>query len=376
MSGVDIEVARAALVVGLVLTAFLYHRTRVASGGAVTGAYLALMLIGNHWETVIGWALLSLVGLAAIKATAYLWPVPRSWLFSIGILAPATLHVVGLQLAGLPELTNYSTFLAAGLYVTNGLTAYDAQRQGVTKTFAAVALVTGVTMLVTMAVQWGMNQTARPAVTLSEVSLEYPLVVLVCIVTALAVRLGLRWGTAGIVGSLFILEILSIASLLVILVFTLVGTFIYQRVANAFGLTPRERLYSLLAVGAIVAWFGLFWATWLGIPGAGEAERFGVEPLLVIGLMIGESQRVGIPKMLAGTTLVTSVSFIAHALLEANPAGSLWIFALCLTPAIVLMVLAHRRMTAEWTEAIKGGDRWGNTLHRSTMQPVKKEETS
>ncbi len=47
MAFVDIEVARTALVVGLVLTAVLYHRTRILSGGAVTGSYLALMVMGG-----------------------------------------------------------------------------------------------------------------------------------------------------------------------------------------------------------------------------------------------------------------------------------------------------------------------------------------
>jgi hypothetical protein len=376
MSGVEIDIARAALVIGIVIAAVMYHHTRVVSGGAVTGAYLTLMVLGNYWETIAGWAVLSLVGLGAIKLTARLWPVPRSWLFAIGVIAPATLHVIGLQLAGIPQLDNYSTFLAAGLYVTNGLTAYEAQRQGVVRTFAAVAIVTALTTAVTMAVSWGMSVSPDPTPTISEVSLDSPLVVLVCIITAFAVRLGVRWGTAGIVGSLFLLNLLSIASLVVILAFTVVGTVIYRAVANRLGLTPRERLYSLLAVGAISAWFGLFWASWLGIPGAADAARFGVEPLLVIGLMIGESQRHGISRMLGGTAIVAGVTFAARALLEANPTGGLWVFLLCVTPAVIMMALATKRMRHEWSAAIAGGDTWQSSLPPSSKNPSQRKDPS
>lgn len=362
MSGVDIEVARAALVIGLVLTALLYHQTKLVSGGAVTGSYLTLMVIGQHWDTVLGWVVLSFVGLGAIKLAARLWPVPRGWLFAIGVIAPAVVHVVGLELAGLPQLGNYSAFLAAGLYVTNGLTAYEAQRQGAAKTFAAVAIVTTVTTAITLAVAWGMgDQSGRPVI-LSEVTLDSPLVVLLCIITAFAVRLGLRWGTAGIVGSLFLLHVISFASLLVIIGFTGVGTVIYKAVANRLGLTPRERLYSLLAVGSISAWFALFWASWLGVPGAGDADRFGVEPLLVIGLMIGESQRYGIPKMLGGTAIVAVVTFVASILIEANPGGAFWIFLLCLIPSALLMFAATKEMKKNWAAAIAGGDLWETPL--------------
>jgi len=376
MSGVEIEIARAALVIGIVITAVVYHRTKVVSGGAVTGAYLTLMILGNYWETVAGWAVLSLVGLGAIKLTVSLWPVPRAWLFAIGVIAPATLHVIGLQLAGIPQLDNYSTFLAAGLYVTNGLTAYEAQRQGIGRTFAAVAVVTLLTTGITMAISWGMSFSPNPTPTVSDISLDSPIVVLLCIVTAFAVRLGLRWGTAGIVGSLFLLDLLSVASLVLILVFTVVGTVIYRASANRLGLTPKERLYALLAVGAISTWAVLFWASWLGFPGAADAARFGVEPLLVTGLMIGESQRVGIPKMLGGTAIVAGVTFAASSLLAANPTGGLWVFIVCITPAIILMAFATRRMRKEWSAAIAGGDVWHIPRSTGSASAEKRKEQS
>ena len=359
MAGVDIEVARAALVVGLVITALIYHRTTILSGGAVTGSYLALMVMGGAWDTIAGWAILSLIGYAAISLASQWLPFPRAWLFAIGVIVPAAIHTLGVMAAGIPAFSGLTAFLVAGLYVTNGLTAYDAKRQGILKTVLGVLAVVGLTLAILVPLQWAMDRFARDERILSEVSLDSPLVILLCIVTALAVRLGLRWGTAGIVGSLFLVDLLSLSSLLVILGFTLVGTVIYRAVAKTMGLTPRERLYSLLAVGSIVSWFGLFWASWLGIPGAEAAERFAVEPLLVIGLMIGETQRFGLGRTLGGTAIVGVVTWCAQVLFEANPSGAWWIFVVLLIPATVLMVFATRSMVAEWRAAIAGGEVWG-----------------
>lgn len=374
MAFVDIEVARTALIVGLVLTALLYQQTRILSGGAVTGSYLALMLMGGYWETIAGWAVLSLIGYWAITLTAHYFPVPRSWLFAIGVAVPTLLHVLGIQLAGLPELDNYSTYLAAGLYITNGLTAYDAKRQGIPKTLLGVAMVTAVTLAVILPVDWAMDRFSSTERVMSEISLDNPVLILICVITALAVRLGLRWGTAGIIGSLFLLELLSVASIAVILAFTLIGTFIYRWVADYLNLTPRERLYSLLAVGGIVSWFGLFWASWLGIPGAAQAEMYGVEPLLVIGLMMGETQRFGIIRMLAGTTLVTAVTWGANYLLVNNPGGVWWVLMVSLVPAAILMVLASRSLVRDWRGAVAAGDRWGTRM--PPADPVALRESS
>lgn len=360
MTGVEIEVARAALVVGLVITAALFHRTRLASGGAVTGSYLALMILGQNWTTIIGWAILSLVGVYAIRVVANRWPVPRAWLFAVGVLVPGVLHVVGVELAALPDFANYSTFLAAGLYITNGLTAYDAQRQGIPKTLLAVAISTAGTLAVITPVRWLIERFVEEPQVLSDPVLQNPVVVLVCIITALAIRLSLRWGTAGIIGSLFLIDILSIASIIVVLVFTLVGTLIYQSVSRVLGLTPRERLYSLLAVGAIVAWFGLFWAEWLGIPGAAEANRFGVEPLLVIGLMIGETQRFGVAKMLAGATIVTAITAGAAWLIESDSYWMIPVLVVSVAAALILLFVGFHRMRSEWRAAVTGGDTWGD----------------
>lgn len=354
MTGVDIEVARAALVIGLILSAVLYNRTRLVSGGAVTGAYLALMLISGHYTTILGWFILSLLGLAAIKLAANRWPLPRAWLYAIGIAVPATLHVLGMYLSGFDFLGDYSSYLAAGLYVTNGLTAYDAQRQGLPRTLIGVGIVTVATYLVLLPVAYGMSQ-VRDIVEYSAPVLQNPLTVLGTILIALAVRTGLGWGTAGIVGALFFVDLLNVASVVVVIVMTVVGTLIYRAVEKPLGLTPRQRHYSILAVGAIVSWFGLFWAEWLGVPGAELAYQFGVEPLLFIGLMIAETMRSGPAKMFGGTAIVVAVT-LGLSLTASMAPQFLWlVFLAVVAVSAVLIIRAIGPMRGRWYAALAAG---------------------
>jgi hypothetical protein len=359
MSGIDVEVARAGLVIGLVFSAFVYHFFRVAAGGTVTGAYLALLLFTQQWVDVAAWLLLSLIGVGAIRLAAKTWPLPRAWLFAIGVIVPAGIHTVLIELGNLPLLEGFSAFLAAGLYITNGLTAYDAQRQGIPRTFLAAAAVAGLTLAALIPISWGMAQVRQGEIIESAVSLTNPVLVFAGILIALTVRVAFRLGTAGIIGGLFLLELYSIASTLVILAFTLIGYAIYQLVAKFLGLTPKQRLYSLLIVGSISSWFGLFWAEWLGIPGAEAAHSFGVEPLLVIGLLIAETARYGIPKMLTGASIVVVTTLLTMIVME-QVGGYDWIVLLTLIAVLAIPVaFALRRVRRGWLMALYGGEDYG-----------------
>lgn len=353
MTGVDIELARAAIVIGLVLSALLYNLTRIASGGIVTGPYLALMVLTEQWLNIAGWVVLSLVGLAAIRAAAHRWPLPRSWIFSIGVLAPATLHVLLMWLAGAPQLGNLSPYLAAGLYITNGLTAYDAQRQGVIRTFAAASAVAGATFLVVLPIQWGLESFSTTPGVLSAPTLQEPLLVLAAIAIALAVRVAVGWGTAGIIGSLFFVDLLNPTSVVVMVVLGLAGVGVYHRVAPHIGLTPKQRLYSIMIVSAIVSWFGLYWANWAGIPGAEIAQQYAVEPLLVTGLMISETVRRGIPTMLAGSVLVVGTVWGAQVLMTEHPRGSLFVVLGVFAIAALLAGWAIGDVRNEWIRVLR-----------------------
>ena len=359
MTGVDIELARAAIVVGLVIAAMLYNLTRLASGGIVTGPYLALMALSEQWLNIAGWVVLSFVGIAAIRLAARTWPLPRSWIFAIGVIVPAGLHVLLMWLAGAPALSDLSPFLAAGLYITNGLTAYDAERQGILRTFAAASGVALATLAVLLPVQWGLDQVRQSPPLLSAPTLEEPLLVFASIAIALAVRVALGWGTAGIIGALFFVNLLNPTSAVVVIGMVIVGTLVYNRVSKYVGLTPKQRLYSIMIVASIAAWFGLFWADWWGIPGAEIAQQYAVEPLLVTGLMIAETVRRGVPKMLGGSAVVISVTFAAQWLIEGHPRGGLFVVVGVLAISTALVGYAAGELRKNWLRVLRESERFG-----------------
>ncbi len=358
MTGVEIELARAILVIGLVLSAMLYSVSRIASGGIVTAPYLALMVLGEQWLTIAGWVILSLVGIAAVTWAAKTWPLPRAWLFAIAVLVPAGVHVLLMWLAGAPALSNLSPYLAAGLYVTNGLTAYDAKRQGTVRTFLAAGGVALVTYLIALPIQSALAQ-VRVAPPVSAPSLQEPLLVFATIAIALAVRGALGWGSAGIIGALFFVDLLNPTSALVVVGMALIGSIVYRVVARYVGLSPKQRLYSIMIVSAIASWFGLFWADRWGIPGAEIAQQYAVEPLLVTGLMVSETVRRGIPRMLGGSLIVVGLTFGAQWLLTDHPRGGLFVILGLVALVVLAFGVASGDMRNTWIRVLREADQYG-----------------
>lgn len=362
MVGLEVEVVRATLVIGIVIGATVYHFTRISSGGVVTTPFLTLLVMTGRWTDILGWAVVALLGLAAIKLLGARWPLPRAWLFYLGIFITTAIHVIGIELGSAPAFANIGglgLFLSAGVYVCSGLTAYDAARQGVARTFAAAAFVTGLTLGVIVPLRYITNTFGgeQPMVLVSP--LRDPVLALICVGVAVAMRIGPQWGTAGIIGSLYLLNIASWQSILVVVTFTLVGSMIYRSIADSLGLSKKERLYSLLAVGSIASWFGLFWATYLGIPGAAAVAAYPIEPLIVIGLMIGETVRYGVVRTAAGSTVVFTVTAAAAYVIGNDPGKTPVVVAAAMAFVAAVMGASLIRVRREWQIAIDGGDRWG-----------------
>lgn len=358
MLEVGVDVARACLVIGLVVTALAYTRTRVASGGAVTGSYLSFLILTGEWEDVVGWFLLALVGLVAMRALCTRFPLSRAWAYYIGILVPATLHVVLVSAAQLPALTGMSAMLVAGLYVTNGLTAYDMNRQGVGRTTLAIAGVTALTLAVVVPLAAVMQSISPATETLPYFTAHEPLLILLCIAVSAGVHLGLGLGTAGIIGSLFLIEILTWQSILVLVAVSVAGAVVARRATRLLALSPRQRLYAILVVGSISSWFGLYWLDRLGIPGAQFHTVFGVETLLVIGLLISENVRLGPARAYGGAAIVTAVT----AAVDWSSRQELPLRAAVVAAAILFVAaLFWRGLRSQqdlWRRAIVAGDRW------------------
>jgi len=358
MGDVSLEVARAALVIGLVFTAFFYSRFRIVSGGAITGSFIAFILLTGQWLDVAGWLVLSLVGMFAIRLLAQRWPLSRKWLFYLGVIIPALLHTGLVYLGALPGLEGFTAYLVAGLYVTNGLTAYDMQRQGVWRTLLALAAVVGATLLVIVPINFGMELFADSQYFIAYLTPAEPLLILICVLAAAAVQIGLGWGTAGIIGALFLVNVLSWDAILLLVIVTAVGAWIARIVSTRLGLTPRQRLYSILVVSSITTWFALFWLGWLGVEAAVTLSSFGVETLLVVGLMINEIIKLGPTRAYAGAGIVLVLTAATFWSLTQPPL----IFALVLIAVVaviaVLLGIGMRAERARWYRAIEAGRNW------------------
>jgi len=362
MVGLEVEIVRATLVIGIIIGALVYHFTRVSSGGVVTTPFLALLVMTGRWVDIIGWAVIAVIGVGVIKLLGSRWPLPRAWLFYLGIFATTAIHVLGVELSSsvsAEDLGGMGLFLSAGLYVSSGLTAYDAARQGVARTFVAAGLVTLATVAVILPLRYLTDHFGGEQVIVAESPLRDPILALICVGAAVAMRMGPKLGTAGIVGSLYLLNIASVQSILVVVGFTAVGAVIYRRISDAMGLSKKERLYSLLAVGSIAAWFGLFWATWLGIPGAAEVAAYPIEPLIVIGLMIGETVRYGPVRTAVGSAVVFAVTAAAASVIQTRPALTPVVLAVAMLVVAAVIGQSLIAINREWRIALRGGDRWG-----------------
>jgi hypothetical protein len=330
----------------------------VISGGAVTASYLALLALTQNWLTIGGWIVLSVFGLLAIRMAADRWPLPRRWLFALGVAVPATIHLVGVLLADLPILEGFSDYLAAGLYVTSGLTAYDAQRQGLPRTVIAALGLGAVCYGILLAIQQSLTYFSADIPVITAPVFHDPMAVLACILIALAVRTTLRWGTGGIIGAMFFIGMMNVLSTILVLVMALLGAWIVRLVDQLMGLTPRQRHFSILIVGGIVSWFGLFWAEWLGIPGVELVNQFSVEPLLVIGLMIGEVTRFGVLRTLGGMSIVVISTLLVTYVGTEFPGYQFVALLIVAGVAAGLAVHGLRQVRSDWYDALAGGDQY------------------
>lgn len=361
MIELDTELARGVLVVGLVISALTYHFLRVNSGGVVTVPFLAIMVLSYDWVNILGWLVLATFGYLTIRYLAERWPLPREWLFLSGVFVPMVFHVVGINLSLLPPFESFSTFLAAGLYVTCGLTAYDSARQGLLRTLISAAAVTAVTIVVVL-LMVGTGQFFGAASPQLRPFVEHdPLLAFVVVCAAIVARLAFGLGTVGIIGGAYLIQIGTPTVIITVTVLTLIGAAIYKWAANFLGLSPKQAFYSLLAVGSITAWFALFWADYFGLPGAEVVNLYVLEPLLVVGLMIGETARFGPVRMLLGAILVATSGI---ALTSAVSMGILlpWV-AYLLVVVLFALGIRHglRKVHRGWEAAVAAGQRWGTT---------------
>lgn len=57
----ELDLMRMTMIVGITLAAFIYQRTRLLSGGLMTGGYLGILITAGSWGDVLGWAVASVL---------------------------------------------------------------------------------------------------------------------------------------------------------------------------------------------------------------------------------------------------------------------------------------------------------------------------
>lgn len=323
----EIDLMRMTLIVGVVIAAIIYQRTRLLSGGLMTGAYLALLISKGGAGDVLGWAILTILSFAVIKLVSHFWAMPKAWLLTIAIVTSALFHAISVFVSGGKGGQDPIVFLGAlqvvisgGMYLTPGLTAYDLARQGWLRTIGTLVVVTGTTLIVTLAVA-GIGNISGPQLPLTTpisvvyTDMSFPVVMLVCIAIAEVMRLSFGWGSGGIIGAVFFVELLvaSIWSFFVIIALVIITVLITKVAQRVLVMTPRQSFQFTFILGSLVAWIGLSVGTALNIEIAAQPNLYALEPLLAVGLIATDVSRFGTKKTVLGKVVVLLAVFLTNA---------------------------------------------------------------
>jgi hypothetical protein len=119
-------------------------------------------------------------------------------------------------------------------------------------------------------------------------------------------------------------------------------------------LTPRQRFHVEFLFGALSAWFGLYWGARLGWLPAQEANRYALEPLLVVGLLATDMGRSRSGAIRSVIGLVLATGFVASVLWLAtrgDTASASSAAALLIVGTGLLVAPAVQRLRASWRNA-------------------------
>ena len=367
----ELDLMRMTLLVGVVIAALVYQKTRLVTGGLMTGAYVALLISSGSFDDVAGWAVLTLVSFCVIKLYSMLMALPKVWIITIAILTSTIVHTAAVLLSGGKGMNNevylsgFEIVIAGGMYITPGLTAYDIARQGWLRTAGVISVVTGSTLVVTFSVS-ALGQTSGPQLPLTTpdsvfyTSLSFPLVMLVCIAVAEVMRLTFGWGTGGIIGSVFFVELLvaSPVSFVVIIVLVAITVALTHASKRVFVLTPRQSFQFTFILGSLIAWVGLSIGSQLGIEAAIIANQYALEPLLAVALISTDVARYGTVGTIKGKVFVL-LAVVATNLLVINGSFQAWaIFSVEIALIIVLYIIGFIYVKRGWDHAQAVGEKY------------------
>lgn len=365
----DIDTMRFVLVASVVAGALLYARLGVTAAGTLTAAYVVLLVLAREWSTLIGIMAVTATSYLLVRVLATRWfPLTKAWLF-IGFVAVSSVLtavlVVAFRFTGLVALPgSVEILVVVGSFVTPGLVAYDLASQGPRDTAWAFALVVGGTLVLTVPVLALANVLTPESSTVTvEAAGRIPdglfwLAAVASVAVAGALRLSFGLHVAGFLGAVFLAEFLTLEAFVTVILSATAAHLACRVLRNHLVLTPRQRFHVEFLFGALVAWFGLYWGARLGWRPAQEANRYALEPLLVVGLLATDMGRTrsGPVRSVVGLVLATAfVSVVLVLATDGTPASATSSAALLIIGTGILVTPAVVRLRASWRNAVKLG---------------------
>lgn len=367
----ELDLMRMTLIVGVVLAAIIYQRTRLLSGGLITGAYLALLISKGDSGDLLGWAIISVITFAIIKLITHLLAFPKSWVLTFAIVTSAALHTVAVLLSGGKGnndslwLGGLEVVLAGGMYLTPGLTAYDLARQGWIKTVGVLVVIAGVTLGVTLGVAFLGNLSGPQLPLTSPVSVFYtdmsfPVVMLLCIAVAEVMRLSFGLGSGGIIGAVFFVELLvgNLWSFVVIIVLVAITVLITHGVNKILVITPRQSFQFTFILGSLIAWSGLSLGSLMGIEPAIQANTYALEPLLAVALISTDVVRFGTGKTILGKVFVLTAVIVTNVVFLQGGVLSWTVITFEAVLVVALYMIGYIKVVRGWDHARMVGEQF------------------
>lgn len=327
LAATDVDTLRAVLITSLAVSFVVYARLRVVTGGTLTPTWFVFLLLEQRWGAILATIVVSALTVAIMRlAILPRWAASKSWQASLTVMIGVTL--TGLSALAIPifrigtDPAALDFLIAVGLYVTPGLIAYDSLRQGAGKTTIAIALVTGISIVVTLPVIAALVRLAQGGsaiVILGEGRIPaglWWLGTIIAVLVTVMFRLGPGWRAGGFLAGLFAYEALTVTTLVLAVLFALVTYVVVRLLGAQVLLTARQRFQMSLMLGALFSWFGLYWFTQFGYEPAIIANGYPIEPLLIVGLLasdFGRTETRVVPTILGMLAVIAAV------------AGAMWV---------------------------------------------------
>ena len=308
------EVARTALVVGVVISILFYERVQLTTGGAIVPAYLTMFLPAPVY-IVSTLATAYVTYLLVNKVIAKRWIVYGRRKFEVEVLVG--LALVSLSTVTALGLSRWDPFLVgvAGIgMLIPGVLAHDMFRQKPQKTLFAVAattaIVAGILYLFTSLLEISpLDESPLPRVAAGT---GYPTQLLlggaiVSVVSGLVIfaKLGIRSG--GFVSAAYLalvlvrpLDLLWAAALAVV-----TWAVVTQLVMPHLLVFGRRKLSAMILVGSLVTWTAEGVISEVTDGAIQPWKGFVLMSLMIPALLANDAQRQGLERTLWGASIAT-----------------------------------------------------------------------